>query len=79
MELKASYENRQEHQSLRDREPPSGTLAFSSESKRLVSKAWKLFDVLWTEAIWIKPDTGELNEVRSSFQTSVENPTPNKL
>ena len=55
LKLEAFNENRQEHQSLRDRESPCGALASSSKSKRLVSEVWKLFDILWAEAIWIKP------------------------
>ena len=65
MKLEAFNENRQEHQSLHDRESPSGTLAFSSKTKRLVGKGWKLFDVLWAEAIWIKPGKGKLNRLQS--------------
>ena len=58
MKLESSNENGQEHQSLRNRESPSGTFSFPGKAKWLVSKAWKLFDVLWAETIRIKPKTG---------------------
>ena len=58
MKLESSDENGQEHQSLRNRESPSGTLSFPSKAKWLVSKAWQLFDVFRAETIRIKPNTG---------------------
>jgi len=58
MKLESFNENGQEHQSLCDRESPSGTLSFPSKAKWLVSKAWKLFDVLRAETLRIKPRTG---------------------
>ena len=71
IELESFNENRQEHQSLRDRESPSGTLSFSCKAEWLVSKTWKLFDVLRAEAIRIKPElkqnrnSGLLNDERT--------------
>jgi len=58
MKLESFDENGQEHQSLSNRESPSGTLSFSGKAKWLVSKAWKLFDVLRAQTIRIKPETG---------------------
>lgn len=58
MKLESPNENGQEHQSLNDRESPSGTLSFPGKAKWLVSKAWKLFDVLRAETIRIEPKTG---------------------
>jgi len=58
MKLESFDENGQEHQSLGNRESPSGTLSFPGKAKWLVSKAWKLFDVLGAETIRIKPKTG---------------------
>ena len=58
MKLESFNENGQEHQSLSNRESPSWTLSFSGKAKWLVSKGWKLFDVLRAETIRIKPKTG---------------------
>ena len=58
MKLESSDENGQEHQSLGNRESPSGTLSFPGKAKWLVSKAWKLFDIFRAETIRIKPKTG---------------------
>ena len=58
MKLESSDENGQKHQSLSNRESPSGTLSFPSKAKWLVSEAWKLFDVFRAETIRIKPKTG---------------------
>lgn len=58
MKLESFNENGQEHQSLSNRESPSWTLSFPGKAKWLVSKGWKLFDVLRAEAIRIKPKTG---------------------
>ena len=60
MKLESPDENRQEDQPFSDGESPAWTLALACKAKRLVGKAGKLFDVLCTETIWIKPETGML-------------------
>ena len=56
MKLEPFDEDSKKHEPFSDWEPPSGTFTFTSKPKRLVSEAWKLFNVLWTETIRIKPE-----------------------
>ena len=56
MKLEPFNEDSKKHEPFSDWEPPSGTFTFTSKPKRLVSEAWKLFNVLWTETIRIKPE-----------------------
>jgi len=56
MKLEAFDKNREEYQAFSDRKTPSWALALSSKSERLISHAWNLLDVFWTETIRIKPE-----------------------
>ena len=56
MKLEAFDENREKYQAFSDRKTPSWALTLSSKAKRLISHAWNLLDVFWTETIRIKPD-----------------------
>jgi len=66
MKFESLDENRQEDQAFSDGESPGRTFALAGKAKWLESKAGKLFFVLWTETIRIKP--GKQQEISFSIR-----------